>query len=218
MLYVNSFAIVRLSVLTRPNPDMSRSRARGRSDSAHECRRRIKIVKFLGLIAKRSVPDSSYSPLHTTDETGLQYHLPARLLACRGARTRHITLWRRGRSREARPRNLVSAMQRFASESATSQASQGMSGARIRKRPFYLSSSATPTDSAVIRQTPTCRKKSFRTRRQSKRYTASDARGQGFEPRGFLNVRGVIRPASQQAGKVRVLSRLIVISAKKRRI
>ena len=86
MLYVSSFAIVRLIVLTRPNPDMSRSRARGRSDSAHECRRRIKIVKFLGLIAKRSVPDSSYSPLHTTDETGLQYHLPARLLACRSAR------------------------------------------------------------------------------------------------------------------------------------
>jgi len=155
MLYVYSFAIVRLSVLTRPNPDMSRSRARGRSDSAHECRRRIKIVDCKGVIAKRSVPDSSYSPLHTTDETGLQYHLPARLLACRGARTRHITLWRRGRSREARPHNLVSAMQRFASESATSQASQGMSGARIRKRPFYLSSSATPTDSAVIRQTPT---------------------------------------------------------------
>ena len=109
------FAIVRLSVLTRPNPDKSRSRARGRSESAHECRRRIKIVKFLGLIAKRSVPDSSYSPLHTTDETGLQYHLPARLLACRGARTRHITLWRRGRSREARPHNLVSAMRAFAS-------------------------------------------------------------------------------------------------------
>ena len=63
MLYVPSFAIVRLSVLARQNPDMSRSRARGRSDSAHECRRRIKIVKFLGLIAKRSVPDSSYSPL-----------------------------------------------------------------------------------------------------------------------------------------------------------
>ena len=58
MLYVYSFAIVRLSVLTRPNPDMSRSRARGRSDSAHECRRRIKIVDFKGVIAKRSVPDS----------------------------------------------------------------------------------------------------------------------------------------------------------------
>ena len=158
-----------------------------------------------------SVAGSSYSPLHTTDETGLQYHLPARLLACRGARTRHITLWRRGRSREARPHNLVSAMQRFASESATSQASQGMSGARIRKRPFYLSSSATPTDSDI-------KKKSFRTRRQSKRYTAPDARRQGFEPRGFLNVRGLIRAASQQTGKVRVLSRLIVISAKKGQI
>ena len=115
MLYVNSFAIVRLSVLTRPNPDMSRSRARGRLGMAHECRRRIKIADFAGVIAKRSVPDSSYSPLHTTDETGLQYHLPARLLACRGARTRHITLWRRGRSREARPHNLVSAMRAFAS-------------------------------------------------------------------------------------------------------
>ena len=169
MLYVPSFAIVRLSVFARPNPGISRSRARGRLGMTHECRRRIKIVDCKGVSAKRSVPDSSYSPLHTTDETGLQYHLPARLLACRGARTRHITLWRRGRSREARPHNLVSAMQRFASESATSQASQGMSSARIRKRPFYLSSSATPTDSAVIRQTPTCRKKSFRTRRQSMR-------------------------------------------------
>ena len=135
MLYVPSFAIVRLSVFARPNPGISRSRARGRLGMTHECRRRIKIVDCKGVIAKRSVPDSSYSPLHTTDETGLQYHLPARLLACRGARTRHITLWRRGRSREARPSNLVFSMRAFASELAMSQASQGMSGARIRRRP-----------------------------------------------------------------------------------
>ena len=48
MLYVPSFAIVRLSVLARPNPDMSRSRARGRPGMTHECRRRIKIVDFKG--------------------------------------------------------------------------------------------------------------------------------------------------------------------------
>ena len=62
MLYVPSFAIVRLSVLARQNPDMSRSRARGRPGMTHECHRRFKIVDFKGVIAKRSVSDSSYSP------------------------------------------------------------------------------------------------------------------------------------------------------------
>ena len=155
MLYVYSFAIVRLSVLTRPNPDMSRSRARGRSDSAHECRRRIKIVKFLGLIAKRSVPDSSYSPLHTTDETGLQYHLPARLLACRSARFGTGSPSKRRRRREHGRGSLFCRCDASLSKWRRTKNSQGMSGDRIRKRPFYLSSSATPTDSAVIRQTPT---------------------------------------------------------------
>ena len=155
MLYVPSFAIVRLSVLARPNPDMSRSRARGRSGMAHECRLRIKIADFKGVIAKRSVPDSSYSPY-------TQLAIPACTTTSQRAFS-HVaepeqgTLRpsKRGRSRETRPPNLVSAMRAFAYELVTTKASQGMSGARIRKRPFYLSSSATPTDSAVIRQTPT---------------------------------------------------------------
>ena len=62
MLYVPSFAIVRLSVLARQNPDMSRSRARGRPGMTHECRLLLKNVDFKGVIANLSVPDSSYSP------------------------------------------------------------------------------------------------------------------------------------------------------------
>ena len=62
MLNVNSFAIVRLSVFARQNPDISRSCARGRPGMTHDCRLRLKIVDFLGIIANLSVPDSSYSP------------------------------------------------------------------------------------------------------------------------------------------------------------
>ena len=62
MLNVNSFAIVRLSVFARQNPDMWRSRARGRPGMTHECRLLLKIVTSRGVIANLSVPDSSYSP------------------------------------------------------------------------------------------------------------------------------------------------------------
>ena len=62
MLYVPSFAIARLSVLARQNPDMSRSRARGRPGMTHECRLLLKIVTSRGVIANLSVADSSYSP------------------------------------------------------------------------------------------------------------------------------------------------------------
>ena len=153
MLCVPSFAIARLSVLARQNPDMSRSRARGRPGMTHDCRLRIKIVKFPGVIANLSVPDSSYSPY-------TQLAIPACTTTSQHAFS-HVAEPEQGtlrpskrrRRREARPPNLVSAMRAFAYESATTKASQGMSGARIRKRPFYLSSSATPTSSAVIRQT-----------------------------------------------------------------
>ena len=51
MLNVSSFAIVRLSVFARQNPDMWRSRARGRPGMTHDCRLWVKIVNFPGLIA-----------------------------------------------------------------------------------------------------------------------------------------------------------------------
>ena len=131
MLNVSSFAIVRLSVFARQNPDMSRSRARGRPGMTHECRLLLKIVTSRGVSANLSVADSSYSPRTQATISACTTTIQHVFSACRGARSGTWRPSRRARRRNRRPSNLVFSMRFFAHELATSQASQGMSGARI---------------------------------------------------------------------------------------
>ena len=134
MLYVTSFAIVRLSVFARQNPDMSRSCARGRPGMTHECRLLLKIVTSRGVSANLSVADSSYSPRTQATISACTTTIQRALLACRGARNGSSRPCRRAHRRNRRPSNLVFSMRFFAHELATTKLDHAMSGTRIRLR------------------------------------------------------------------------------------
>ena len=78
MLNVYSFAIVRLSVFARQNPDMSRSRARGRPGMTHECRLLLKIVTSRGGKCQFVRRGQLVFAAHTSDYISLHDHHPAR--------------------------------------------------------------------------------------------------------------------------------------------
>ena len=84
-----------------------------------------------GLIAPYSKPDSKYSLYTQATISACTTTIQRALLACRSARFGSSRPCRRARRRNRRPSNLVFSMRFFAHELATSQASQGMSGARI---------------------------------------------------------------------------------------
>ena len=84
-----------------------------------------------GLIAPYSKPDSKYSLYTQATISACTTTIQRALLACRGARNGSSRPCRRAHRRNRRPWNLVISMRFFAHELATSQASQGMSGARI---------------------------------------------------------------------------------------